>query len=189
MGHKIIPREYPGVKRVTLKEAVSDGLDRYFTGAKCCRGHVAPRRVDNSRCVVCRAEDFQFNSEKYLGRLRELRAANPVAALIHNSKGRAKRAGIKYSITAADIKMTANCPCCSVEMHSRNSGPAKCGAIDQSPSLDRIIPSLGYIPGNVAVICFRCNTIKGNATVAEMKQVLSWMESLEKAPPKLSLVG
>ena len=41
-----------------------------------------------------------------------------------------------------------------------------------SPSLDRIIPSLGYVKGNIRVISFRANTLKNNATLSELELIL-----------------
>jgi len=38
-----------------------------------------------------------------------------------------------------------------------------------SPSLDRIIPSLGYVKGNIAVISYRANAMKNDATIDELE--------------------
>jgi hypothetical protein len=49
--------------------------------------------------------------------------------------------------------------------------------IDASPALDKIIPSKGYIPGNIAVISTLANRIKNNATDPEiLRKVADWME-------------
>lgn len=40
-----------------------------------------------------------------------------------------------------------------------------------SPSLDRIIPNLGYIIQNVVVCCYRCNAIKNEASPDELQQL------------------
>lgn len=60
---------------------------------------------------------------------------------------------------------------------------------DNSPTLDRIVPDLGYVPGNVAVISFRANAIKRNATVAELKAVAAWLETKVKNSEMSSEVG
>ena len=39
-----------------------------------------------------------------------------------------------------------------------------------APSLDRFIPSLGYVKGNVFVISRRANVLKGDATIEEVKK-------------------
>lgn len=45
-------------------------------------------------------------------------------------------------------------------------------------SLDRIVPSLGYVPGNVAVISHRANRIKSDATADELRAVADWLDGL-----------
>lgn len=46
------------------------------------------------------------------------------------------------------------------------------------PSLDRINPDRGYVPGNVQVISFRANTLKNNATREELAKVLAYMKRI-----------
>src|SRR6266481_1415047 len=48
--------------------------------------------------------------------------------------------------------------------------------IDRTPSLDRIDPSKGYIKGNIAVISFRANRLKGNATLDEIRKVINYLK-------------
>jgi hypothetical protein len=36
-------------------------------------------------------------------------------------------------------------------------------------SLDRIIPEKGYVAGNMDFICYRCNLLKNDATIAEFE--------------------
>lgn len=47
---------------------------------------------------------------------------------------------------------------------------------DSHAELDRIIPSRGYVKGNVAWIERKYNRIKGQATIQELKEVISWLE-------------
>jgi len=49
--------------------------------------------------------------------------------------------------------------------------------VENSPSLDRIDNSKGYVPGNIAVISMRANMIKNNATLAELKAIVAYMET------------
>jgi len=53
-------------------------------------------------------------------------------------------------------------------------------ATDNSPSLDKFNPKLGYIKGNVAWISFKANTIKSNASFNEIQAVADWMKSIEQ---------
>lgn len=38
---------------LSYKQAIADGVDRYFTGRPCKRGHIAERRVSGRCCIVC----------------------------------------------------------------------------------------------------------------------------------------
>jgi len=59
------------------------------------------------------------------------------------------------------------CPLLNIEMKKG----VKC-LMPYSPTLDRIIPELGYVKGNVMFISHRANTIKNNLTLDEMKLLL-----------------
>ena len=61
----------------------------------------------------------------------------------------------------------------------KRPGRGKKGAVPSSPSLDRIIPELGYVPGNVQVISHQANTMKSNATLKELKAFAAWVATLE----------
>lgn len=44
-----------------------------------------------------------------------------------------------------------------------------------SPSIDRIDPTLGYVPGNIQIISFKANAMKHNATADELKAFAKWI--------------
>jgi hypothetical protein len=45
-----------------------------------------------------------------------------------------------------------------------------------SPSLDRLIPSKGYVVGNIAVLCHDCNRRKQDISVEEMQELIDWVK-------------
>lgn len=51
------------------------------------------------------------------------------------------------------------------------------GPAPDSPSLDRVIPELGYVPGNVIVISWRANNLKRDATIEELEAVIAYMRA------------
>lgn len=77
------------------------------------------------------------------------------------------------------LRSTPTCPCCGVELLTTYSGLAK--PLDNSPSIERVTPSLGYVQGNVALLCFRCNTIKRDASLAELERIVVWLRGRLKA--------
>lgn len=48
---------------------------------------------------------------------------------------------------------------------------------DYSPSLDRMIPELGYVKGNIKFISYKANRIKNNATIAILENLIKYMKS------------
>jgi hypothetical protein len=50
------------------------------------------------------------------------------------------------------------------------------GFVNDSPSIDRLDSSLGYVKGNVKIICWRANRVKSDATVEELRAILNFME-------------
>jgi hypothetical protein len=126
------------------------------------------------------------HGDEYRARRREEKHKDPIGTLIRVARSRAKRKGLEFTITAHDLPLSDICPCCAHKMIPR-SGLAKQGPTPQSPSIDRLDSSLGYVPGNVAVICWRCNELKRDATAEELKKIISWIEGHRK--PKLKIVG
>jgi hypothetical protein len=47
---------------------------------------------------------------------------------------------------------------------------------DASPSLDRKIPALGYVKGNVWVVSFRANNLKRDASTRELEQLVKGLK-------------
>lgn len=47
---------------------------------------------------------------------------------------------------------------------------------NESPTLDRLDPSKGYVEGNIAVISMKANTIKNAFGSADIAQVARWLE-------------
>ena len=93
--------------------------------------------------------------------------------LYQAAKTRAKRDGLPFDITYQDVIIPAHCPVLGIELEPcvGTHGPS-----DNSPSIDKIIPELGYVKGNIQVISFRANTIKRDATAEELRKVLQYVE-------------
>ena len=45
------------MKLISLKEARTLGLKRYFTGKPCVHGHISERQVSARRCIQCTRVD------------------------------------------------------------------------------------------------------------------------------------
>lgn len=108
LWHKVVPGKYAvsdaGVSRaiITRVEAKAGGLDRYFTGQPCSRGHIAERRTCSCTCIACERldgpaweksnRDRRRESERKrysTERRREKRIAHPE----HDTEYRKRKAG------------------------------------------------------------------------------------------------
>ena len=96
---------------------------------------------------------------------RARRTQDPAFGMVTAAKRR-RRDGIPVTITTADIWIPVNCPVCGVTL-TVGSGASS----DESPSIDRYDPVLGYVPGNVMVICRGCNRRKQNHTGEQLIQL------------------
>jgi hypothetical protein len=102
--------------------------------------------------------------------MRQYRADNPARVLLQLAKQRAGRLGVPFSITEEDIRIPKRCPVLGIRLKHGIEKLRK-----SSPSLDRLNPRLGYVPGNVAVISFMANAIKSNATPKQLEKVSKWV--------------
>lgn len=92
--------------------------------------------------------------------------------MLNRAKERAKKNNIPFSITEKDIVIPEYCPILGIKLEHHRG---KSGAYKNSPSLDKIVPELGYVPGNVRVISQLANQCKGNATKEEMLKFAHWV--------------
>lgn len=98
---------------------------------------------------------------------------SPESVLLRAAKDRARKHGIPHTITLEDIKIPPCCPICKKAMAAM---PGSKGGGATSPSLDKIIPSKGYVTGNVAVICKKCNSMKGDASPELLRAMASYID-------------
>ena len=128
------------------------------------------RNPEKARAATAKCE--AGNPEKVKARKARWVVENPERYLLIAARGRAKRFDVPFSITVKDIIIPEKCPALGT--------PFKKGT-PQAASLDRIVPVLGYVPGNVQVISRRANSIKHNANSKELQAVCDWLRNVEKS--------
>lgn len=88
------------------------------------------------------------------------------------AKRRARKHGVLFELEPDDIVIPEFCPVFPhIRLRHHSGSP---GA--DSPSLDRLLPGLGYTKQNIRVISNKANTIKSSASVEELRQVADWLE-------------
>ena len=87
--------------------------------------------------------------------MRRRRHNQPDMALVARAKDRARARNLPFNITADDVVVPPICPALGIPLVTGQKRSA------MSPSLDRVQPRLGYVPGNVRVVSDRANRLKG----------------------------
>lgn len=106
---------------------------------------------DCMRAIYTRPENLE--------RRRVWRLQRPVQTLLIETRSRAKAVGVSFDLTEDDLAIPVVCPVVGCELRWDGNGRT-----DQSPSVDRIDPTKGYVRGNVAVISWLANRIKSNCS-------------------------
>ena len=104
--------------------------------------------------------------------LRDHYKANPSSYLLNGIRNRSKEEGLPFDLVLEDIAIPEICPILGIKLYRNTGGNKPTG---NSPSVDRVIPSLGYIKGNVQVISQRANIMKNDANPEELLKFAEWV--------------
>ena len=98
--------------------------------------------------------------------------------LWQSAKARAKAKGVPFEILVQDLPEIPDiCPIMGFPLVLNNDNLRF-----DSPTLDRIIPSLGYVKGNIQIISWRANSLKSDATYLEIETLyLFWKNQISKS--------
>lgn len=167
---------------ISRKEAKQQNHRFYFTGAPCKLGHVSKRVASSCVCYQCQLEatakwkqtfkDDHPNEHKLKARRqsKKQRDNNPVSVLLASAKRRARERGLECTITHQDIVIPDRCPVTGITLEVNTGRQA-----DNSPSLDRVDNSKGYIPGNVRVVSWRINQCKSDLSISEILSLAKYV--------------
>lgn len=146
----------------------------------CGSSAVVKNRRFCKRCLFQSRESYQLkykkdhyarDREQILERRRRHKEESPERVTFVDARTRARQLGIPFSITLDDVVFPKVCPMLGIPLVV---GRGK--RTDNSPSLDKIIPSLGYVKGNTVVISWRANRIKNNGTAEDLRRISDWMD-------------
>lgn len=96
---------------------------------------------------------------------------------LNNARSRAARDNVPFDLVIEDLIAIATdeCPILHTPFVWGASGLGKGKTRPDSPTLDRILPELGYVKGNVAFLSYRANRIKDNGTMQEHYDIADWI--------------
>ncbi len=119
-------------------------------------------------------DKIRYNSKReyFINNMRQWKFNNREWFIWKSAQIRAKKKNIPFDLEISDIIIPDVCPIMKFSLNLTNSKIEK-----NSPSLDRLIPVLGYVKGNVWVISALANTMKSNATEEELKLFSAWISN------------
>lgn len=101
-----------------------------------------------------------------------MKTESPETILLWRTRANSKIRNIECSISVEDIVIPERCPILDIEL-----GPIGGKNRNNSPSLDRVDNSTGYVRGNVRVISNRANTLKGEMSINDVERLLTYMKA------------
>ena len=178
-----ICNEEKDITEFGINRAYKDG---YETRCKICR---------NKEAAIKREKHRESNNKKYIEKYHsdpefkkhrnetskksnlKMKKEHPERIMLYSSRRRAKEKGWEFNIDESDIIIPTHCPILGIELIPGGLGIHAFN----SPSIDRIDSSKGYIKGNVRVISLRANMMKNDADLQELEQfcknILNYMNN------------
>ncbi|HLG28094.1 MAG TPA: hypothetical protein VI423_09945 [Paenisporosarcina sp.] len=117
-------------------------------------------------CAVCRkrhSENTIKNGDK---------KSVLITRMWQGAKRRAIKLNLPFNLEISDIDLPEKCPILGVDL---KKGIGKLHS--NSPTLDRVVPEIGYVKGNVKVISHRANMLKSNATLDVILKLADYIKS------------
>jgi hypothetical protein len=93
--------------------------------------------------------------------------------MLSGAKSRAKEKGLPFDLDLEFLRsiITDTCPIFGFEFAWDNTRQSH-----DSPTLDRIVPELGYVKNNVRILSNLANTMKSNATPKQLHKFADWIK-------------
>jgi hypothetical protein len=124
------------------------------------------------QCKICESSLMKVKYKK-----------NPIPQMLSNAKIRAKQKGVDFNLTTQYLKKIFpkdnKCPITGLNFEFGYINKEKINK-NNSPSLDRIIPSKGYVIGNVMVISDLMNRMKQDSTFEDIEKLYNFYKKIIK---------
>ena len=130
---------------------------------------MAQRYTSTAQCVECKRVQYKSAGGKARKAAHAKKFRNSEKGrhyrLLENAKRRAKKKNLEFSIALDDFEIPKRCPLLGIPLQLGGDGLFNMN----SPSLDRIDNSRGYVKGNVAVISLKANKIKSDLSIDKLR--------------------
>ena len=97
--------------------------------------------------------------------------------MVYRAKQNARAKNLEFNLTYEDIEIPTHCPVLGIELFTTpGRGKKNPWSYPNTPSIDRIDNSRGYVKDNIHIISMRANHLKNDATLEESKAIAAYME-------------
>ena len=162
------------MKNSPRKSALQNNVPYYISTKPCKRGHMLERRTMDSACIQCEKDRKKSG---YYDKYKTDDAA--FRKQFFDLRGRARQKNIPFTITLEEIIKPKYCPVLGIELHygiNHNTSETKWMKSPNRASFDKLIPALGYVPGNVFIISLEANRLKSNATIEQLESIVAYIK-------------
>lgn len=164
--------EYLTVNSFANSKFYSKG--KFYYCRACCR----VRREERKDNIAMKNSRLYWRTrEKHLAQAVEYNRSHPEKRLLQFARSRARKLGVPFNLVAEDIVIPEFCPALGIRLVPNLGVGGR--ALPESPNLDRIIPALGYVRGNVQVISHKANMWKANRPWDEWQRFAQWILTLK----------
>lgn len=99
------------------------------------------------------------------------RRSHPEMRYVASARNRARKLGLDFNLTTEDIVIPDVCPVLQIPLHFTE------GSITiNTPSIDRVDNSKGYVKGNIRMISTKANFMKSDMTIQQCERLLAYMK-------------
>lgn len=137
---------------------------RCACGALCVVSGSRLRGGHTTSCGCFKREALGLRSRKHG------KSKTPAFMMYYDARKRARARGVPINIEPSDIIIPERCPVLGIPLVA--GAGLKSG---NTPTLDCIDPSKGYVRGNIEVVSWRFNKLKSDLTPDEMRRIAAWV--------------
>lgn len=152
---------------------------------KRCRKCTNQERADHRRRQVRTrqeaSDDWRRTKQRVKHRVNKdptkERARRMLRGIVERSRWRGfdRDRRVTRQLLESRMRDVDRCPCCDVVLD--HTIHFEGGSRPNAPSVDRLDPSEGYTVENIRILCWRCNELKRDATLAELQNLVNWLLS------------
>lgn len=187
---------YMGVQTCTRCGTEHPATKQFFWPASNCVGGIShicrPCRRTQDRAWRHKTKDvrrkqraalYRANKDRHKAYEKDYRKRHPLAARVttmyHGMHAHARQRGLTVDkaltrrLVLVWLQRNPRCECCGKLFSVLAAGAGRMRP--DAPSIDRVDSAQGYDATNIALICWRCNDLKGNATLNELATVVAWL--------------